>query len=77
MVFFQPMTAPTNFAAALTAAIDQSNLSRAEIAVATGYSVSALSKFLGGHREPPARARQPMLDAIERAANTKRKGGAQ
>ena len=60
--------ASTNpFAAQLAAAVNESGLTRAEIAVATGYSVSAICKFMGGHNTPPQRSRQPMLDAIERA----------
>lgn len=59
------------FAAALTEAVNGSGLSRAEIAVATGYSVSALCKFLHGKTTPPQRARQPMLDAIAKAATAK------
>jgi hypothetical protein len=64
--------ASTNpFAVLLSAAVTSSGLSRAEIAVATGYSVSAICKFMGGHNTPPQRSRQPMLDAIERAKATK------
>lgn len=55
------------FAAQLKAAVDASGLTRAEIAVATGYSVSAICKFAGGKATPPQRSRQPILDAIERA----------
>lgn len=72
MVVFAPMSSSTNqFAAALTAAVNGSGLSRAEIAVATGYSVSALCKFLHGKTTPPMRARQPMLDAITKAVAAK------
>jgi hypothetical protein len=59
------------FAVLLSAAVNKSGLTRAEIAVATGYSVSAICKFMGGHNTPPQRSRQPMLDAIERAKATK------
>ncbi len=64
--------ASTNpFAAQLAAAVNESGLTRAEIAVATGYSVSALCKFLHGHNTPPLRSRQPMLDAIANAKAAK------
>lgn len=64
--------ASTNpFAAQLAAAVNESGLTRAEIAVATGYSVSAICKFMGGHNTPPLRSRQPMLDAIVNAKAAK------
>lgn len=58
---------PEEFRSALIQEIKTSGLSRAEIAVATGYSVASLSKFIGGHTVPPMRSRKPTLDAIERA----------
>ena len=58
---------PEEFRSALIHEIKTSGLSRAEIAVATGYSVASLSKFIGGHTVPPMRSRKPTLDAIERA----------
>lgn len=67
----QASTVPVIFTEQLKAAVNGSGLSRAEVAVATGYSVSALCKFMNRNAVPPMRARQPMLDAIEQARKAK------
>jgi len=59
-----PMSKPAYL---IRAARDAAGLTQAEASAASGYSVSAIQKFEAGRRTPPARAIQPLIEAITNA----------
>jgi transcriptional regulator with XRE-family HTH domain len=59
-----PMSKPAHL---IRAARDAAGLTQAEASAASGYSVSAIQKFEAGRRTPPARAIQPLIEAITNA----------
>jgi len=59
-----PMSKP---AQQIRAARESAGITQAEASAASGYSISAIQKFEAGRRTPPARAIQPLIEAITNA----------
>jgi transcriptional regulator with XRE-family HTH domain len=51
----------------IRAARDAAGITQSQASAASGYSVSAIQKFEAGRRTPPARAIQPLIEAITNA----------
>jgi transcriptional regulator with XRE-family HTH domain len=59
-----PMSKPAHL---IRAARDAAGLTQSQASAASGYSISAIQKFEAGRRTPPARAIQPLIEAITNA----------
>ena len=59
------------FAETLTKAAEKAGMTLTQVAVASGYSYSAIYKFATGATEPPDRTKPVILDAIKSGAPKK------